>query len=457
MGDIAFREYERAGRVIAGTLAVGLTALVPFGLQSASALQFAAILGAGLAILGAAFAVGAVVGLPRSCGRAANRRATRTARARSAALILTLGLLAAGCGINIGLQKDTEAAFNDAITSFESSAVDIKTTLQKLEKELVGDAGDLVRGDVEQLFTNATTVVFEQWDCRVDILRERVLLDLRRLKAKALGQPFEEPKGWLCNVSPTSIDLNLPEEMRNQVQLSGWNLAIGKPSVTVFHEHDGKRDEITRAAWDRQTNYHATITIARGAVELDPTAKVERIVVMVPDQTTPFSSIRVVPKAVAKCPTQTIVSHTAPPMTVIPIHTGKGDKEVFNKVDLYGSATLVIPDNRERVDLEVFVTAEQYDDDHSRAEKRETKIFFDRVPLGWEIDRLELSALTEDDYRRPVGWDSVSTYEGDSFVREWVWYGDTNGEDLNGYTRVDVHFNEVDIVLRPTPGCVPIS
>jgi CheY-like chemotaxis protein len=58
----AFREYERASRVIVVALIIGMIALVVFAIQAASPIGFFAILGAGLALVGAGSAVGAFIG-----------------------------------------------------------------------------------------------------------------------------------------------------------------------------------------------------------------------------------------------------------------------------------------------------------------------------------------------------------------------------------------------------------
>jgi CheY-like chemotaxis protein len=60
--DSDFSQYERAVRVIAVALALGLVALGVFSVQASSVVGFAAVVGAGLALVGAGFALGAVIG-----------------------------------------------------------------------------------------------------------------------------------------------------------------------------------------------------------------------------------------------------------------------------------------------------------------------------------------------------------------------------------------------------------
>ena len=60
--DDAFREYERASWVVLAALAFGLASLVFFGSQAGSLVAFAAVTGAGLALVGTGFALGAVIG-----------------------------------------------------------------------------------------------------------------------------------------------------------------------------------------------------------------------------------------------------------------------------------------------------------------------------------------------------------------------------------------------------------
>src|SRR2546427_11841040 len=60
--DSDFSQYERAVRVIAVALALGFVALGVFSVQASSLVGFAAVVGAGLALVGAGFALGAVIG-----------------------------------------------------------------------------------------------------------------------------------------------------------------------------------------------------------------------------------------------------------------------------------------------------------------------------------------------------------------------------------------------------------
>jgi CheY-like chemotaxis protein len=63
MKDDAFREYERASRVISGGSVFGLVALAVFALQAApSVVGLLSVIGAGLALMGAGAAIGAVIG-----------------------------------------------------------------------------------------------------------------------------------------------------------------------------------------------------------------------------------------------------------------------------------------------------------------------------------------------------------------------------------------------------------
>jgi CheY-like chemotaxis protein len=60
--DDAFREYERATNVIIGALLIGLLALPAFALQASALVPALGICAAGLALVGAGFAIGAVIG-----------------------------------------------------------------------------------------------------------------------------------------------------------------------------------------------------------------------------------------------------------------------------------------------------------------------------------------------------------------------------------------------------------
>ena len=96
MKDDAFREYERASRVISGGSVFGLVALAVFALQAApSVVGLLSVIGAGLALMGAGAAIGAVIGflfgIPRQLQEATPSPVTQRAIVRRSPACRTPG------------------------------------------------------------------------------------------------------------------------------------------------------------------------------------------------------------------------------------------------------------------------------------------------------------------------------------------------------------------------------
>ena len=166
-----------------------------------------------------------------------------------------------------------------------------------------------------------------------------------------------------------------------------------------------------------------------------------------------------VPPGPPTCPPIATKIHTASYVTLTPPFVGPGtaDREVFGKVDLYAWAKLLVSSGGDRVDVQVYMKAEQYDDDHSTAAGDRTFPFLPAsdVPSGWVVDPSGLHGTTVEGSHRDDPSQDPERTGGGGFVSEWVWYGDRYGDELGTYTRADVHFNPVTITFRPAPGCVP--
>lgn len=378
-------------------------------------------------------------------------RRLRTSLAVTAVMVATVS---AGCGNDpFQVEEPTTTAvgaLDDAIATLDANSALWRTALQDAQEKLSGDAASLVREELTNLTNRAIAASGQEVRCNVDFIGARVRQGLIRLRERILGRAPPEFQPAFCQVIPDRVDLNLPPERRNSLVVAGYDFDTS-PRVQLFHETaDGLVDVSDRL--DFTTPYTMTVNLAAdGGVPLTPRSR--RLVFRWNGQD--IGSVGVLAPEQPKCAPKQEVLALPRTFSYHPPWTGQGDKEVFGKVDLWARATLLV--EQRRVLLKVEMTAEQYDDDHSRAAGETTVTFFDAVPPGYEIDHVKLNSLSAEGRYRDHTWEAEST-GGDGFVSRWTWYGDTWKEDLGdpqGYSGVDVHTAPVTVVLRAAPDCVP--
>jgi hypothetical protein len=375
-------------------------------------------------------------------------------RRRVLTLPIVLAVLALavspGCKL-IDTDTPTEkavAVLNDSIGKVQAESANWRDVLDDTADRLPEEIRQTIRNDLQNLADRTLAATRENVQCLVDFAGQRVKQGLERIKAKLLGVEVSiEP--FVCIASPPYVDMNLPPTARNVIELSGFDLD-SQPPIQVYHATSDGVIEVTDKFTEASKHYRRILNLAsQGGVQLGDRS--QRIIFRWKDRE--LSSVAVLAKEPPRCPPSAEVVHASSPVTYRPPHTGVGDREVFGKVDLWAKATLLV--TPQSIDVRVDATAKQWDDDRSEASGSAIVPFFDAVPKGWEIDHVQLGSLEASASFRDTTWEPETTSGGGGLVNSWVWYGDHNGADLETYSGVDVHFNPVTIVFKPTADCVP--
>jgi hypothetical protein len=161
------------------------------------------------------------------------------------AIILSLLFAASSCskpevGIDIEVEagKQTLAALDKAINTLKTESSNWQQVLQETRDELVDSVNSSIKNEVTNLISNSIAATGAQVRCEVDFVRTRArqeLIHIRNKLAQKIKQPLlnESPLfPVFCSATPTSVDLNLAPERRDEIKFGGYDFS--KETVKVL-------------------------------------------------------------------------------------------------------------------------------------------------------------------------------------------------------------------------------
>ncbi|MFZ5893613.1 MAG: hypothetical protein ACOY0T_21300 [Myxococcota bacterium] len=382
-------------------------------------------------------------------------------------------------------QTTTKNALDDAISGLGSATADVTSVLQQLINKLPEQVNATIRGEVTNLMQRAVASAGTEAKCTTDFLRVRVVEGLRYIKDKLMGIESAPPPPHICQVVPLVVDMSLPANSRNRIELYGFNMDRAPVRATI--ERGGAQVDITDRI-DRPSHYHLTINLSGSSPLLDKASKRIRITT---EGDTPHTIAVLQPEAKV-CESKQVKTQ-AQTVTLRPEHQAGGRDFHLgddSKTRFFGpqvGVTTVLQMSDDAIKAKIRVNAEV--DAQGRRVLEQTlasnkalrgfpgmNVVFDnferilaatargegnfdvyKAPLGWKITRVNTDA------RRSSFSYSDNDFEIDSFdqgaggvVGRYVFKGAVKGQpDAGAGTQVDVTLNPIEVELQKDEDCVP--
>ena len=365
---------------------------------------------------------------------------------RCLCLVMILQLLS-GCVDQLKPTLDrTTSAFDDAIRRIEQQSSSWQSVLRELEGKLTAAAQSTLRSEVQNTLLRAESAAGTKVRCIVDFMGDRVLEDLRQIReqikaALTGGRVQLQRQMKLCQVVPVAVDMSLEPGRRNLITFDGYNFdTLSGVKVTLNERQGGGILAIDVTQYlTRQTHYHMILNLGENGVRL--TANSQTIVLTFPGGD---STIPVIQPSLPKCQTREdsvdIGNRTYRP----PWDPTTGDREFFGKVDINVNVSVAMENNR--LIGRIYMKAEQYDDDHTRAEGTDEFDAAYVVPQGWRFASITTPAVDTFSYRDKT-WEDDIFDRGNGLVRQYVFVGDTATDEAGTKTQVTVDFNPVRVQI----------
>jgi hypothetical protein len=256
-----------------------------------------------------------------------------------------------------------------------------------------------------------------------------------------LNQERPELEPQLCGVIPLAVDMGLPPDRRNKIELYGYD--FDKANIEVLLENNNGTTDVSRQL-DQPTHYHMTINLGGGGVNLTPESS--RLILRWNNQI--ISTIGIIQDSPDICSSDPD-NHLPSPVSYTPPHT-RGDREFDgNGPDITCRVRLI--NRRNKVDAQIFFQAKETESDWTTASGTMTSTVY-TADSGWEIENIV--GPTESSYSYRDNDHALDRFPGSGPVSSYTFMGDGGGDDAGVHTRVEVAFNSIRLELKETGDCI---
>lgn len=370
---------------------------------------------------------------------------SRTCRA----LILSVWWMAVAAGCDIGDKikdpiKEAIAVLDDAIRVIDENSEEWQQALQDALAKLTRDAQSTVRNEISDLLNRGVSAVGGEFRCNLDFVGHRVRYSLLRIRARLLGDELPAQEPGLCNVVPLAIDRALIPERLNHLQFFGYDFDTDQTiRVRLVESH---RTVDVSNNLDTPTHYHMTLNLGANGVPLSDRSNK----IILEWQQRPISQIAVI-QSQPICQTQ-VTNHSVGQVTYKPPHT-RGDRE-FSGNGPRVNSTVTLLNYGSRVDARIYMQAIETKSDWTEARGSMTKTIYTPDP-GKRVQSI-IGALTDDVSYTDTGHgvDRIQRGAGGP-VREFIFVGDSSGDDAGVRTQVTVDFNRLRLEIVDAGDCIP--
>jgi len=372
-------------------------------------------------------------------------------------IFLFILVLTNGCNIIKGFQTSVDDAtqiVDNGIADINQNGAMWADILQRVSRELPEDVAEVIRDEAQSLATRSIAHTGTEIKCSVDFLGRRAKQGLQRIKKMILftSKPKPLPPA-LCLVAPPAIDLNTGPSSWDTVTIHGYDLdhrdsAGNLIGYSLEDENQFEAKHIPEPFIGRTTHYQITLNLRELADTLH-NSKISKIVPRWEDKIDGTTSGEIVVKAWKPATDTKIVDLGK--TTFVPPHVG-GDRDfdTGGNDPMNGAVSGGIKVVDESfINGHIFMQAIEQKGDHTHAKGNTTIRLWDS-PRNWKIIRVapQGQAGTQFSITR-WGLHTYNQSPGLTVTRFNV-YGDHDGDDAGGYTKVEVDWSTVSIDLEET-------
>lgn len=340
--------------------------------------------------------------------------------------------------------ESTESVLRDAVDSLERNSSSWQSTLQSAINKLTDDAQSTIRNELSNLMQRGIAATGAEFRCDADFIGDRTRQALERILAGLTGGEVSPVIAGICSVVPLAIDRELIPARLRYVEFYGYDFDQGNISARLI-DSNGNRNVTTHL--DKPTHYHMTLNLGGNGVPLSDKSK--RIIVKSGDMT--LSTLAVIQEPTPICETKDETYSRANYLTYQPPHTN-GDKEFAGHGPTV-TATVEWINHGDRVDVRMYMKAKETKKDWTTAAGSTTRTYY-TPPAGWRVESINGDVKSSYQY---IDNDHTEDHVGmgpGGPVNEFVFRGDTKGQDAGVYSGVDVTFNPLQMKLVQIADCV---
>jgi hypothetical protein len=370
--------------------------------------------------------------------------------------VLSLLLLMTGCGIGDIANSITNSTaqavdqMNNAINAMANANADWETIVKNLENSLPTTIDQTIKTEISQTLLRAESTAGTEFKCGADFVADRVREHLLRIKAELLKQTPPPVEPTFCNVVPLALDMNLPPERRNLIEIFGYDMDTANVQVLV---QNGAAFSDLSSRLARPTHYQLTLDL--GGTPNPLSASSQKLILKWND--TEISSISIVQPTTPVCQSEVFKAPQPADASWNPPHIA-GDTEFGGDgPDVTARVTLAIQGSGagNSVTASIYMDARETRSDWTEAAGTTVRTLY-TAPPDKKIEKIVGPLVSSYHYV-----DSNTTTDGPfggasgEPVSQWLFTGDgPNSDDAGAYTGVKVSFNPLSVVQTETTNCI---
>jgi hypothetical protein len=186
-------------------------------------------------------------------------------------LAILLVATISGCGMKQQVQDTQNVAvsvLDDSIQKMSRQSDGWKDVLQETRDKLIKEGQSTLANEVSNVISRASSDAGIEVKCSVDFLRDRSKEELIKLRATLTKEKLEL-KPVFCNPTPNAIDMNLPPERRNGVEISGYNLTTENIKVSLLDSKAQTKVDVS-SHLSNPSGYLLTLNLGGNGVPISP-------------------------------------------------------------------------------------------------------------------------------------------------------------------------------------------
>jgi hypothetical protein len=189
----------------------------------------------------------------------------RTKASLLASIFIVFSLISCGKDV-LKTGKQAVATLDKAINSLQSESTNWRQVLEETRDKLTDETQSTIKNEINNLISNGIAATGIEVRCNTDFVRNRTRQELifirnrlaEKVKVSLLPESILEPV--VCQVAPTSIDLRLPPNRRNELRLAGYDFDKNNIVVKLLDDKGQEVDVTSKLA--QPTKYLLTLNLS---------------------------------------------------------------------------------------------------------------------------------------------------------------------------------------------------
>jgi hypothetical protein len=336
------------------------------------------------------------------------------------------------------------------------------TNYQSIMEEAIQSIKDInVKQQLQSALDNAIVTASGEIKCDIQFTADYLIKRIQAIKAEYNHQPVPILAPRICTVLPSLIDMNLPANQRNYVQITGYFLNDNFSKYKLYHVRSGANIDMTYCLTSN-TDFKLQINLGSNGITLDQNS--QKLVLMWDNDI--VTEIPVIQRQAVPCQLRSRILTNLPQMTLLPVkkafpglNKSEGDAEFDgNGPCTTGNVSIFTRNNGTELWARAFVRMWECPDDfkYVHSDYSYGDITFEEklitVDYGWRIKIINQSTY-ENFQNIDQICDITELVTGNGVVANYVILGDTGGDDL-GKSKVVITFRPVNVTLEEIGDCI---